>query len=61
MTFKYRDLRPYKYQLTAPYEYKIDLSRFPVTNATPNDFIRFHANVMVLSGGYAWDGRSGPS
>jgi hypothetical protein len=61
MTFKYRDLRQYKYQLEAPYEYKLDLSRFPVTNATPNDYIHFHANVMVLSAGYAWDGPSGPT
>lgn len=61
MTFKYRDLKSYKYQLAAPYEYKIDLSRFPVTDATPNGFINFHANVMVLSTGYAWDGPSGPT
>lgn len=61
LTLKYRSLRHYKYQLIAPYEYKIDLSRFPVTSATPNDFVHFHANVMVLAKGYAWDGPSGPT
>ena len=61
MSFEYRDLRPYKYQLTEEFRLKIDLARFPTTIAVPNEYLCFMGHDLVISSGYAWDGPSGPA
>lgn len=61
MKFEYRDLRPYKYQLTAEYRYPIDLRQIRFQPNAGDRYVYLDGTELVLAKGYAWDGPSGPT
>ncbi|RMH63088.1 MAG: DUF1353 domain-containing protein [Calditrichaeota bacterium] len=57
--FCYRDLTPYKYQLTQPYALTIDAI---ADEAIDTPFVRLSMEgKLYIAAGYAWDGPSGPT
>jgi hypothetical protein len=58
MTFTYKDVTSYKYQLTSPYEYDLPTMPWPMV-ITP--YVSILRGTLRLEIGYAWDGPSGPT
>lgn len=61
MSFEYRDLRRYKYQLTAPYRHRVDRDELSYGLGSPSQYCFLQGDEIIFKAGYAWDGPSGPT
>lgn len=57
---RYRDTRPYKYQLLETYDLYVGVH--PAYSPVYTDFLQLDMNgILKIRAGYSWDGPSGPA